>query len=71
MDGLAQLAGVVTIIHDTPKRSATMPRRFADRHLHLSALAEHAEQAIGLRLTRNRERKGDALERGLAHAATV
>jgi hypothetical protein len=26
-DGVAQLAGVVTIIHQTPKRSATIPKR--------------------------------------------
>ena len=45
--------GITMTIHDTPKRSATMPKRgekkvFAQRHLHLPAVAQGGEQPLGL-----------------------
>src|SRR3954469_4979343 len=51
VDGLAQLASVVNRSSTRTRRKtnhnkARREERFAHRHLHLSALAEHAEQAI-------------------------
>ena len=47
---------MVTIIHDTQKRSATMPKRgeerLGERHLHLAARLQSLEQAIRLCLVR-------------------
>jgi hypothetical protein len=45
--------GATVIIHDTPKRLATMPNRdekgvWPQRHLHLTAFGQRSEMPIGL-----------------------
>ena len=51
--------GATYTIQDTPKRSATIPKRgekkVRQRHLHLPAVAERAEQPLGLGLARHGE----------------
>ncbi len=68
--------GVTMIIHATPKRSATMPKQRGEeglrqRHLHLPAVGERGEHALGLGLVRRRQRQRKTLEARFSLAVTV
>ena len=63
-------------IHDTPKRSATMPKREAEeglghRQLHLSPIAERREQPFGLGLVVCGERQRETLKVRISRAPSV